>query len=108
MTTHLDQIQKCGSNRGTARVCLWNRCLADAGFAIGTPIRITVERGGLTIVPDPAGKRRVAKVTNHGNVLPVIDLKSTKVLDLSVVGFPGSHVRVVVGTDRIRITPVDA
>lgn len=105
MTTYLDQSQRIGTNRGNARVCLWNRALAEAGFGIGMPISIAASRGGVTIVPDPASKRRVSRVTNHGNELPVIDLKTTRSLDLSVLGEPGGTVRVVVATDRIRITP---
>ena len=100
MNDTLDQIQKVGQ-AGT-RVCLWNRRLATLGFPIGTPIKIHATPRRIVITPVTEARRKVAKVTNHGRVLPVIDLKQNK--NVRFDGW-GDHVRVVVNQGRITVTP---
>mgnify|MGYP003130369889 FL=1 len=96
----LDQIQKIGQ-AGT-RVCLWNPRLAQLGFPIGTPINIRVTPRRIVITPVAEARRKVAKVTNHGKVLPVIDLKQTKQIRFD--GW-GESARVVVNHGIITVTP---
>lgn len=97
------QFQKIGSSKGKRRVCLWNKKLSEAGFPIGQPIHIEVFWGAVWILPDSDGKRKVSRVMNHGNELPVIDLKETKSLDLSSLGEIGGKVEVTISDGRIII-----
>lgn len=97
------QFQKIGSSKGKRRVCLWNKKIGEAGFPIGQPIQIQVTWGMVLIFPDPNGKRKVSRVMNHGNELPVIDLKETKSLDLSSLGEIGGKVEVTISDGRIII-----
>ena len=101
----LKQTQKIGSSKGARRVCLWNKKLINAGFSIGTPIRITncdvLKR--VEIEPHIYGKRKVSRVMNHGNELPVIDLKETKSLSLAMLGEIGGKVSVSIEAGKITI-----
>ena len=97
---NIDQIQKIGQ-AGT-RVCLWNPRLATLGFPIGTPIKIHATPRRIVITPVTEARRKVAKVTNHGRVLPVIDLKQNKTVRFD--GW-GESARVVVKQDKITVTP---
>ena len=96
----LSQTQKVGSN---SRICLWNRKLNDAGFQSGTPIKIEAINGVIKITKDPNAKRKVSKVINHGNELPVIDLKTTKALPLAEMFSQGDKVSVKVASGIIKI-----
>lgn len=96
----LSQTQKVGSN---SRICLWNRKLNDAGFQSGTPIKIEAINGIIKITKDPNAKRKVSKVINHGNELPVIDLKTTKALPLAKMFSQGDKVSVKVASGIIKI-----
>ena len=96
----LSQTQKVGSN---SRICLWNRKLNDAGFQSGTPIKIEAINGIIKITKDPNAKRKVSKVINHGNELPVIDLKTTKALPLAEMFSQGDKVSVKVASGIIKI-----
>ena len=103
---------KVGASNGNARVCLWNLCLLEAGFTFGKPIEVKAILGGprgfkgkepgrieIRVEPFPfASRRRVSRVMNHGKALPVIDLKTTKALDLGAVLHvkPGDRVEVTV------------
>lgn len=99
----LDQVQKI---TGTAkrRVCLWNRKLADAGFAPGEHFATIIDDKSITLRTRPQGEgtRAVALVMNHGNELPVIDLKETR--KVSFEGW-GDKARVVIEKYKITITP---
>jgi len=97
------QFQKIGSSKGKRRVCLWNKKLIGAGFPIGQPIHIEIFWDAVWILPDPNGKRKVSRVMNHGNELPVIDLKETNSLDLSSLGEIGGKVEVTISDGRIII-----
>ena len=99
--TILEQTQNIGGN-ATRRVCLWNRKLTDAGFGIGTRIEIKNLSRRITITPSAEGARKVSRVINHGNELPVIDLKETRAI--SFAGW-GAKVRVVIVKNKITITP---
>ena len=80
--------------------------MIDAGFPIGQPISIKVSTGGkVTIRPVDESRKRVSRVVNHGNVLPVIDLKETKTISLASVGEVGDEVRVRIASNLITITP---
>lgn len=96
----LNQTQKVGSN---SRICLWNRKLNDAGFQSGTPIKIEAINGVIKITKDKNAKRKVSKVINHGNELPVIDLKNTKALPLAEMFTQGDKVNVSIASDLIEI-----
>ena len=96
----LSQTQKVGSN---SRICLWNRKLNDANFKSGTPIKIEAINGVIKITRDPNAKRKVSKVINHGNELPVIDLKNTKALPLAEMFSQGDKVSVNIASDLIEI-----
>jgi 3-dehydroquinate synthase class II len=91
----LDQVQTIGKGR---RVCIWNKALTEAGLGAGTRITVTASGnlGVLAVAADPDGKRKVSRVMNHGNALPVIDLKENKSLVFSFLGAPGDKVRVQV------------
>lgn len=89
-----------GSN---SRICLWNRKLNEAGFQSGTPIKIKAVNGVIKITKDPNAKRKVSKVINHGNELPVIDLKNTKALPLVEMFSQGDKVSVNIASDFIEI-----
>ena len=97
----IDQIQKIGQDG--KRVCLWNPRLAQLGFAIGTPINIRVTPRRIVITPVAESNRRVSKVTNHGKVLPVVDLKVNKA-GIKFEGW-GTHARVQVVEGKITISP---
>lgn len=102
----LEQTQRIGNSKGKRRVCLWHRAMIDAGFPIGQPISIKVSTGGkVTIRPVDESRKRVSRVVNHGNVLPVIDLKETKTISLASVGEVGDEVRVRIASNLITITP---
>ena len=96
----LSQTQKVGSN---SRICLWNRKLNEAGFQSGTPIKIKAVNGVIKITKDPSAKRKVSKVINHGNELPVIDLKNTKALPLAEMFSQGDKVSVNIASNFIEI-----
>lgn len=90
------------------RVCLWNRKnLPAAGFDIGTPIEIARFPGDgypthiAITIGTGASRRKVSRVRNHGNILPVIDLKGPIVAGL------GDRVRVDFFPGLIRITAAD-
>lgn len=104
MNKILEQNQKIGGS-AKRRVCLWNKKLCDAGFTPGA--FITVNQSGKRITVElcdesTKGKRKVSAVTNHGNRLPVIDLKETS--KISFDGW-GDTADVVVTKGRIQITP---
>jgi hypothetical protein len=109
-TVKVGKYRKVENNR----ICLWNRNhLPASGFPIGTPIDIVVgcqHWGGagegtekvLTItIGNSDSRRKVSKVSNHGNTLPVIDLKG------DIVHGMGTHVVVEYHENRILIRPVD-
>ena len=99
----LQQRQKIGQSKGTRRVCLWNKKMIEAGFAIGQPILVRANSSRIIVTVDNAGKRKVSRVVNHGNVLPVIDIKETKSIDLSGLGDIGDGVTVSIAKGKITI-----
>jgi len=113
MTPIHTQNQKIGKSKGARRVCLWNRIMIDCGFPIGQPIELFFEHdpatGGefLCITPNDAARKKVSRVVNHGNVLPVIDIKENKSLDLDSLGNIGDSVRVdFYAEGEIRISSI--
>ena len=74
------------------------------GFPIGQTITIKQTGTGLVIVPDDKGTRKVSGVMNHGNRLPVIDLKQTKSLDIGALGNIGDSVNVEISKNQITIS----
>lgn len=82
------------------------------GFPIGQAIHITAihtfnpTATQLVIVPDKNGTRKVSGVMNHGNRLPVIDLKQTKSLDIGALGNIGDSVNVEISKNQITISKV--
>ena len=102
----MEQTQRIGQSKGKRRVTLWNRALNDAGFPAGTRIAILADTVAhdLTILPDLDGSRKVSAVKNHGNDLPVIDLKENGKLDLSHLGDIGGNVTVSIEPGIITIT----
>jgi len=95
------QTQKVGSVLGKARVCLWNRKIETlVGFTIGQPINIKRNPKSVVITAGNGDStRKVSRVKNKGNVLPVIDLKGPIVEGL------GSHVDVTFSPGLIEIRP---
>ena len=83
------------------RICLWNRNhLPASGFPIGTPIEIVRDGSCLILyVGNSNSRRKVSKVSNHGNTLPVIDLKG------EIVHGMGTHVVVEYHENMIVIRP---
>ncbi len=100
----MTQKQKIGRSKGARRICLWNRAMIKNGFEYGQPICIAVENGARLMVYAKAGPRKVSKVMNHGNELPVIDLKETKSLDFSFLGEVGDKVVVSIQPGKITIS----
>ena len=100
----MTQKQRIGASKGAGRICLWNRAMIGHGFPIGQ--RITIKQTGarFTITPDDNGARKVSGVMNHGNRLPVIDLKQTKSLDVGSLGEVGDVVTVKIARNKITIT----
>ena len=99
----MEQKQKIGRSKGARRVCLWSRQMIDAGFAIGAAIRIETSGQSVRVLPDVNGARKVSRVMNHGNELPVIDLKETKKLNLALLGEIGGEVIVKIEQNLITI-----
>ena len=99
----MQQKQIIGRSKGAGRICIWNRAIITAGFPIGQCIKISSGAGGIEIRPDQTGRRSVSGVMNHGKRLPVIDLKQTKVLDISVLGEIGDQVEVTIAPGKITI-----
>ena len=77
-----------------------------AGFSVGQGISIKANSSQVVVRTDETGKRRVSKVMNHGKVLPVIDLKETKSLDLSRLGEIGDGVLVNIEAGKITLQKV--
>jgi len=102
----MTQKQRIGTSKGAGRICLWNRAMLTNGFPIGQTITIKQTGTALVIVPDKNGKRKVSGVMNHGNRLPVIDLKQTKSLDIGKLGNIGDSVNVEISTNKITISKV--
>jgi hypothetical protein len=104
-TVKVGKYRKVENNR----ICLWNRNhLPASGFSIGTPIDINREDGtksnvGFHVIRITIGnsdsRRKVSKVSNHGNTLPVIDIKG------DIVHGMGTHVVVEYHENCILITP---
>lgn len=95
------QTQKVGRSKDQPRVTIWNRRIETlAGFEIGSPIDIEKTKSGSLVITagDEQSTRRVARVKNHGNVLPVIDVKGTLVSQF------GSHVDVTFVAGTITIS----
>ena len=102
----MTQKQKIGASKGAGRICLWNRAMLTNGFPIGQTIGIKQTGTALIIVPDKKGTRKVSGVMNHGNRLPVIDLKQTKSLDIGALGNVGDSVNVEISKNQITISKV--
>ena len=99
------QLQKIGTSKGSRRVCLWNKRMADAGFPIGQAIEIRqIDSDHLHIVPVRESRRKVSRVLNHGQILPVIPIKETRKIDLSGLGDPGGTVTVSIQKNLISIS----
>ena len=112
----LTQTQKIGQSKGARRICLWNRAMIECGFPIGQPIELVwaiideerYDEFVLSIVPVSSSRKKVSRVVNHGNILPVIDMKENKSLDLSDLGDIGDTVTVEFKDGEIRITALNA
>ena len=92
--------QRIGTNRRQPRLTLWNRKLIAAGFGFGQPVALTVGKTSLTVIPDANGKRRVLRVMNHGNELPVLEFLGKWI---GHVGQPGDTVQITVEPGQITI-----
>ena len=99
----MKQLQTVGRSNDLPRICLWNKALITCGFDFGQPIEIKVTKTLVVIKPVDEGKRVVSKVMNHGNELPVIDLKTTKVINLDSLFVIGDKVTVTFSKNRITI-----
>jgi hypothetical protein len=103
--------KKIGLNKGKPRVCLWSTKMIACGFPIGQPIDIQEIKLGnnektlamIAITPTKDSPRKVSGVTNHGKKIPVIDLKTTKALDISKLGDAGDFVDVTYNKNQIII-----
>ena len=92
---------------------LWNRKLIECGFTFGKTIGIIKSKNQVVIITTCSGwnaaqginrpDRKVLKVMNHGNALPVIELCGAWVDHL---GNHGSTVQITVEPGKIIITPV--
>ena len=98
------QTQKIGINKGSRRICLWNKIMVEMGFSIGQPISIKSDGQMLTIQPTNESPKKVSGVKNHGKVLPVIDIKENKNLVLSDLGNVGDLVEVKFSKRKIVIS----
>ena len=102
----MKQTQKIGKSKDARRVCIWNRAMIDAGFPIGQPISITAKGQKVIIEPVKESRKKVSGVTNHGNLLPVIDMKETKSLSLSGLGDIGDTVQIAINDGRITVSRI--
>jgi hypothetical protein len=100
----LKQVQKVTKSKGLPRITIWNRALLDAGFNYGQALKINLNSGKVEITPTQNSNNKVSKVQNHGNTLPVIDLKETKSLQLSSSFEIGEQVTITISTDLILIS----
>jgi hypothetical protein len=109
-----EYFAKVGANKGNPRVCLWSTAMIEAGFASGQDISITFQRtyGSSPLKPEyqieiGASKistgRKVSKVMNHGKPLPVIDIKTTRKIQLDKWVEVGDKVLVTIRPGRITI-----
>ncbi len=103
----IKQQQTIGKSKDFGRICLWNRAMIANGFPIGQTISITQRGTRLTIQPDANGKRKVSGVINHGTLLPVIDLKQTKAVNIAAIGNIGDSVTVKFTPNKITITKAE-
>lgn len=111
----LTQTQKIGQSKGSRRICLWNKAMIECGFPIGQPIEIGFELDITTgdeflfirCQAPQFARKKVSRVVNHGNILPVIDMKENKSLDLSPLGNIGDTVTVEIKDGEIRITALN-
>jgi|TARA_R100001530_G_C4191639_1_gene122318 hypothetical protein len=101
----MKKLQKIGQSKGSRRLCLWNRELNKCGLTSGTPVRVTVLPDSITIAACKDSSRKVSRVKNHGNILPVIDLKETKSLSLACLGEIGDTVLVEYSYTGVTLTP---
>ena len=101
--------KKIGLNNGKPRICLWSSKMIDLGFPIGQPIKITQtndDMQNIIITPVKESARKVSGVMNHGKKIPVIDLKTTKALDISKLGNAGDMVQVNYKQNEIMIKSI--
>lgn len=109
--------KKIGLNNGKPRICLWSQKMIDLGFPIGQPIKITQinkydydtndgRKEFVFIQPVKESARKVSGVMNHGKKIPVIDLKTTKALDISKLGNAGDMVQVNYKQNEIIIKSI--
>lgn len=103
----LKQVQKVTKNKNLPRITIWNRALLDAGFNYGQALKINLKNGRVEITPTQNSNNKVSKVQNHGNTLPVIDLKETKSLKLSSLFEIGEQVTITISTDLIVIFKIN-
>lgn len=99
---HHKQTQKIGKG---GRICLWNKIMLETGFPFGQGIDIEQTGAGINIRPKSDARRKVSSVMNHGNKLPVIDLKQNKSIDIAALGNSGDAVEVLFARNLITITP---
>lgn len=98
-------VRKLTTHRSSPRIYLDIRSLADAGFIPGKPYSRTLDvaRKSLTLTVEPDGPFVVSRKNKGTELLPVIDINSSK--DLAV--FEGQEtVRVVITDSAIHILPI--
>lgn len=98
-------VRKLTTHRSSPRIYLDIRSLADAGFSPGQAYRRTLDvaRKSLTLTVEPDGPFVVSRKSKGTEMLPVIDINSTR--DLGV--FEGQDaVRVVITDRQIHILPL--
>ena len=99
---HHKQTQKIGKG---GRICLWNKILLDTGFTFGQAIEIEQTGARISIRPKSDARRKVSSVMNHGNKLPVIDVKQSKSIDIAALGNHGDAVEILFARNLITIHP---
>lgn len=98
-------VRKVTANKGHPRVFLDIPSMEAAGFEPGkTYVRkMNEEEKRIVLIAQPNGTHVVCKKEQNGKTIPVIDINSTAALSM----FDGIEaVRIVIGTDRIVITPM--
>jgi hypothetical protein len=88
--------RKIGQNRGTARLWLEGKTLADCGWKRGDKFNVQITDTGLAYMKNAQGTRKVAGTIDR----PIIDTNSNKLLQFCEIG---DVVDVAIGTNIIVV-----
>lgn len=90
---------RLGEHRGNKRLWLESKRFESTGFSAGAPIRVTIKKEFMEIVPVEEGERSISSRRNK----PVLDINN-KMLSEAFKGV--ERVKVVVKADSIQVVPL--